>query len=102
MNLWLQLGLGGAALFLLYVFITKLFAYLENKGTSEKVSDTKVDRLFDKIEKMVEAIYAVNQTNEVTKNQLGLQYDMLLEINDKVTGIDMRTKLCIPDRKEVA
>lgn len=102
MNVWLQLGLGGAALFLLYVFITKLFAYLDKKGSIERVSDNKVDRLCDKIDKMVEAIYTSNQSSEVTKNQLGLQYDILLEINEKVTAIDLRTEQCIPDRKEVA
>lgn len=101
MNPWLQLGLGGAALFLLYVFISKLFKYLEARGKSDSTSsDSKFDRLCDKIDKLVEAFYATNKKEEVTTSQLGLHYDILLDIKDKVTTIDVRTTQLL-DKKEV-
>lgn len=97
MELWLQLGLGGAALFLLYYFIKQLFAYLRDRGKADSNSNDRIDKLCDKIDKLVEAFYTTTQKGEVTTNQLGLQYDILLEIKDKVSAIDIRTAQCLKE-----
>lgn len=99
---FIQLGVAGAALFLMYHFGDKFFDFLqEKKKSAEKASDSKFDRLCEKIDKLVEAFYSNTQKNEVTATQLGLHYDILLEIKDKVNVIDVRTAQCLPDGKKV-
>lgn len=56
-KIFLQLGVAGAALFLIYHLVNKLFEYLKDRNTSDSKKDNKFDKLCDKIEKLVEAFY---------------------------------------------
>jgi hypothetical protein len=101
-KLFLQLGVAGAALFLVYHLINKIFAYLEKRNSS----DNKVDKLCDKIDKLVDVINkSSGKTNElvslnnqmqgILKNGLDIQFETIGHIHSKVDKIDLRTSKCL-------
>lgn len=101
-KLFLQLGVAGAALFLLYHLINKIFSYLDGRCTS----DNKVDKLCDKIDKLIDIIYISsgktnelatlnNQMQSILKNELDIQSNNIREMASKIDKIDLRTKKCM-------
>jgi flavodoxin len=101
-KLFLQLGVAGAALFLVYHLINKVFTYLGSRSSS----DNKVDKLCDKIDKLVDIINkSSSKTNElvalnnqmqvILKNGLDVQFTAVCDIQSKVDKIDVRTKQCL-------
>ena len=112
LNIWAQLGVAGAALFLLWQFINKLFIYLENRNKSDGTRENnKFDRLCDKIDNLIEAFHDVTQKiGEVilsnTKDQkdivsrLNQHTNMLMDIQRRVVRIDDRTYKCLGEPKK--
>lgn len=101
-KLFLQLGVAGAALFLVYHLINKIFAYLEKRN----LSDSKIDKLCDKIDKLIDVINkSSGKTNElvslnnqmqgILKSGLDIQFATIGDIYAKVDKIDLRTSKCL-------
>lgn len=92
---WLQLGLGGGALFLVALIIFAWSLFLKNfmKSNAEKM-----DKLCDKIDKLVEALYTSNKCvsdmNVTTTNKYDnikysqdQQYRLTEKVYEKVVDI---------------
>ena len=101
-KLFLQLGVAGAALFLVYHLINKVFIYLGARNAG----DTKVDKLCDKIDKLIDVINKTsaktnelvalnNQMQGILKNGLDIQFNCVGDIQQKVDKIDLRTSKCL-------
>ena len=111
MNVWLQLGLGGASLFILYTFVNKLFAYLENRNKADSTNkDNSMNRLVDKIDKMADSNFEMAKQMAENKaeqgkdikaifNKLGQCYTLLSDMNQSITRIDDRTNNCISNKE---
>lgn len=102
-KLFLQLGVAGATLYLLYHLINKFFDYLKERNNSDTKKDSKFDKLCDKIDKLVEAFYIStekmstlvtnnNTVQEDIKDKLDLHTDILMELKNKTILIEERTK----------
>jgi hypothetical protein len=101
-KLFIQLGVAGAALFLVYHLVNKIFTYLQQRGTA----DSKIDKLCDKIDKLVEGLLSTsgktnelvslnNQMQTMLKNSLDTQNTLLHEVHTKISAIDLRTSSCL-------
>ena len=101
-KLFLQLGVAGAALFLVYHLVNKIFSYLGSRSAG----DSKVDKLCDKIDKLVDVINKTsgkttelvalnNQMQHILKNGLDIQFNTMSEVHAKVEKIDLRTTKCL-------
>jgi len=101
-KLFIQLGVAGAALFLVYHLVNKIFTYLQQRGNA----DTKIDKLCDKIDKLVEGLLNTSgKTNELVslntqmqamvKTSLDAQNALLNEVNIKISNIELRTTSCL-------
>lgn len=114
MNVWLQLGLGGASLFILYTFVNKLFEYLKNKNETDaksgKSSSTQMGELMKKLDRMADSNFAMAKQMAENKaeqgkdikaifSKLGLCYTLLSDMNISITRIDDRTNNCISNKE---
>ena len=61
-------------MFTLYHFINKLFAYLKDKATIDTCNSSKIDKLFEKMDRLVDSNFAM--TKEVTKALLTSSKDV--------------------------
>ena len=107
MNIWLQFGLGGASLYILYTFVTKLFKYLEDKNKIDNKSKVnQMDRLIERLDKVAESNFEMAKTmgeNNVAQSKdikaifkvLSSQEGKLDSINNSITRIDDRTNMCV-------
>lgn len=77
-NPWLQLGLGGGALFLVAFVILACFLFLMKNN-----SGTKIDKLCDKIDKLVEAFYESNKCVSDMSMDTSNKYDNIKDNQDK-------------------
>jgi alpha-glucuronidase len=87
---WLQLGVSGAVLFVLLYFIYTWGKYLKSRNDIEKIniqknnnSSTKIDKLCDKIDKLVEAFYASNKCVSDMSLDTSNKYDNIKDNQDK-------------------
>lgn len=114
MNIWLQLGVAGGALFILYKFIVMLFSYLKERNEIEKKFGCKtndstlsaINRLCDNIDKLVEAFHGytekVNELaatnlkdNQIIKDTTDMQFTLLQDIKGTVLRVDERIAIII-------
>jgi hypothetical protein len=106
-NLYLQLGIAGATLLILLVFMILLFKYIgENKKSKSGNELNRIDKLCDKIDALISSNAEHTQKlNEVLltndkdqKTTLGLLDKILSSILDtqrRVVRIDDRTYGCL-------
>ncbi|MCB2300947.1 hypothetical protein [Clostridium tagluense] len=112
-NLFLQLGIGGAALLLILVFIILLFKLFTKINFNENTSqNVRIDKLCDKIDNLITS-YAENtqKLNEVlltndkdqksTLKSLEQMLELIIDVHRRVTRIDDRTNSCIINKKNV-
>ena len=112
-NLFLQLGIGGAALLLILVFIILLFKLFTKINFNENTSqNVRIDKLCDKIDNLITS-YAENtqKLNEVlltndndqknTSKSLEQMLELIIDVHRRVTRIDDRTNSCIINKKNV-
>lgn len=109
-----QVPLAAVGLYLAWVLINKIFAYLEKRESSEsRKSDNKFDRLCDKIDRLVDSnhemckhmseIMLSNQnTKESIQSSLDLIFESVLDTQKRVVRIDDRTYKCLENGKKVA
>lgn len=107
---YLNLGLAGAALLIILVFVVLLFAFVKysNKQlvrvmgnwqkSDEQDKDDKVDRLCDKIDSLVTVIHTQLTTNgkdqKMIMELLNQVVNIGLDTQRRVVRIDDRTYLC--------
>jgi hypothetical protein len=101
-KLFLQLGVAGAALYILYHLINKLFEYLDKRTKG----DNKVDKLCEKIDKLVDVIHVSssktnelvalnNQMQNILKTTMDISFKEMAEIHSKVDKIEVKTSQCL-------
>ena len=102
-SLWLQLGVAGCTLLILFVTIGYLFRFMGNvQKDTAKIEDNKVDKLCDKIDNLVNVIAEDRKAQEVTRLSNEKDQKILIdlmgkilttsqEIYHKVTKIDIQT-----------
>lgn len=111
-NLFLQLGIGGAALFIILVFMILLFKLFSKINTNENgAQNNRIDKLCDKIDNLITS-YAENtqKLNEVlltndkdqksTLKALDQMLDLLVDTQKRVAIIDDRTYRCLGNIKK--
>ena len=112
-NLYLQLGIAGATLLILLIFVILLFRLIGSINKNESVSQsTRIDKLCDKIDSLITS-YSENtqKLNEVLlcndkdqKNTLELLDRILsaiLDVSRRVVRIDDRTYMCLGNEKHI-
>lgn len=81
-NAWLQLGLGGAALFIVLYLINKVFKYLTEKTKVEaetgKLSFQKIDMLCEEIRTLVAAFHKNTQASTIIQKTVEDQFTLML------------------------
>jgi phosphoglycerate-specific signal transduction histidine kinase len=111
-NLFLQLGIGGAALFIILIFMILLFKLFTKINTNENdAQNNRIDKLCDKIDNLVTS-YAENtqKLNEVlltndkdqknTLKALNQVLELVIDIQRRVARIDDRTYSCLGNKKK--
>jgi hypothetical protein len=101
----IDLGIGGAALFILYKVAGMLFDYLNNrnKGDAKGIDrlcsklDTLVDSNNQVIQKMTEVMLSNNKDQAQLLHILEEQYTTLQDVLKKVIRIDVRTQSCLKE-----
>lgn len=77
-NPWLQLGTTGGALFLVAFIVLACFLFMMKNNTG-----TKIDKLCDKIDKLVEAFYKSNKCVSDMSMDTSNKYDNIKDNQDK-------------------
>lgn len=108
-----DLGISGAALFVVIHLINKIFKYLEKRSSSEdRTKGNKFDRLCEKIDHLVDSFHEMtqkmsevmlnsNRDQQDISNLLNKHTDLLIDIQKKVVRIDDRTYKCLGDERKV-
>lgn len=111
-NLYLQLGVSGATLFIMLVFVVLLFRYMTNSNRIENTQQVNsIEKLCSKIDELVasngeytqklnEVLITSKKDNEVMLDILRTQAKNITDIQKKVTRIDDRTYSCINVKHE--
>lgn len=113
-NLYIQLGIAGATLLILLVFIILLFKFIgDNKKSKNKSDVNRIDKLCDKIDALItsnadhtqklnEVLLSNDKDQQVLIRSLNKVETSLEEILKKVVRIDDRTYACLgsPKKKE--
>lgn len=111
-NLWLQLGVAGATLLILFVTIGYVFRFVGNvQKDSTKAEDNKVDKLCDKIDNLVNVIADDRKTQAETRVANDKDQKVLIDLMGKiltttqdthtmVAKIDIQTGACLGGRKQ--
>lgn len=92
-DVWLQLGVAGAALFIVFYFIFTWSKYLKSRNEIEKLNmsknnnSSKIDKLCDKIDKLVEAFYASNKCVSDMNMDTSNKYEHIRDTQDKQYSI---------------
>lgn len=106
-NLYLQLGIAGATLLILLVFIMLLFRFMSDFKSSKKQEDSsRIDKLCDKIDALItsnaehtQKLNEVLLTNDKDQKETLKLLDMILspvlDIQRRVVRIDDRTYRCL-------
>ncbi len=94
---WLQLGLGGAALFILFLFVV-LFMWLYVRNNNKSISNlcNKIDKLADTNTEMAKSMVQVftksNADQESNKNLLNQINDGVSDIKASVEALAAKTE----------
>lgn len=111
-RLYLQLGVSGAVLFILLIFVVMLFKFFDSRNSTETTlitaQNSRIDKLCDKIDLLVSSYSENTRTlNEVLisndKDQVAIMQSLerLLAISmdsqRRITRIDDRTYKCLGD-----
>ena len=111
-NLYIQLGIAGATLFILLIFVVLLFKFISDNKKSKSNSDgTRIDKLCDKIDALIssnadhtqklnEVLLSNDKDQKVTIRTLDKVQGSLEEILKKVVRIDDRTYSCLGNPKK--
>lgn len=111
-NLYLQLGLAGAALLILLIFIILLFRLVSKINIDENGSqNNKIEKLCDKIDglissnaeytqKLNEVIINNDKDQKETLNLLDRLLELSIDTQRRVVRIDDRTFKCLGAAKE--
>lgn len=106
-NLYLQLGIAGATLLILLVFVILLFKFIsENKKTRAADSGNKIDKLCDKIDQLIssnaeysKALNTVLLSNDKDQKETLKILDTILKIamdtQRRIVRVDDRTFKCL-------
>ena len=105
-DLYLQLGIAGASLLLIYIFIQNIFVHLKDTNNLE---GTKLERLCDKIEGLIESnAKLTEQLSNATLvwtnyyQESTSKYDNLVILSNELkfmtNMINERTKKCLDER----
>lgn len=106
-NLYIQLGIAGATLLILLVFVILLFKFMSDNKKSKSNSDgTRIDKLCDKIDALItsnadhtqklnEVLLSNDKDQQVLIRSLNKVESSLEEILKKVVRIDDRTYSCL-------
>jgi hypothetical protein len=111
-NLYIQLGIAGATLLILLVFVLLLFRFIgENKRSKNTSDESRVDKLCDKIDALItsnaehtqklnEVLLSNDKDQKVLIRTLDKVQASLEEILKKVVRIDDRTYRCLGNYKK--
>lgn len=111
-NLYLQLGIAGATLLILLVFVILLFRLISKINTTESSTQhNTIEKLCDKIDglitsnaeytqKLNEVIISNDKDQKETLNILDKLLELSIDIQRRVSRVDDRTYSCIGSRKE--
>jgi hypothetical protein len=111
-NLYIQLGIAGATLLILLVFVLLLFRFIGENERSKNTSDeSRVDKLSDKIDALItsnaehtqklnEVLLSNDKDQKVLIRTLDKVQASLEEILKKVVRIDDRTYSCLGNYKK--
>jgi hypothetical protein len=106
-NLYLQLGIAGATLLILLVFIILLFKFIGDNKKSKTGNETnRIDKLCDKIdalissnaehtEKLNEVLLTNDKDQKTTIGLLDKILDCVLDTQRRVVRVDDRTYSCL-------
>lgn len=84
-SLWLQLGVAGCTLLILFVTIGYLFRFMGNvQKDTAKIEDNKIDKLCDKIDNLVNVIAEDRKAQEVTRLSNEKDIQILTSIMSKI------------------
>jgi predicted PurR-regulated permease PerM len=104
---WLQLGVAGAALFIVLVFVTYLFKYITKQSNSEnKLQSESINRLCDKIDNLIasngeytqklsEVLITSEKDTDAILSILRTQSENITDVQRRVVRIDDRTFKCL-------
>jgi|GEM_PF-3502569 len=110
-NLYLQLGIAGATLLILLVFVILLFKFMgESKNSKNNNEISRIDKLCDKIDDLItsnadhtqklnEVLLANDKDQKVLIRTLDKMQVSLEEILKKVVRVDDRTYACLGNLK---
>lgn len=111
-NLYLQLGIAGATLFILLVFTILLFRFVsENKRNKALDSGSKIDKLCDKIDLLITSnadyskelnrvLLSNDKDQKETLNILNNILEAVLDSQRRIVRVDDRTYKCLGNPKE--
>lgn len=113
-DLYLQLGIAGATLLILLVFVVMLFRFINDNKKSKSNNDVnRIDKLCDKIdalitsnaehtEKLNEVLLSNDKDQKTTIDLIKQILEIGLDTQRRVVRIDDRTFKCLgnPDEKE--
>jgi hypothetical protein len=111
-ELYLQLGIAGAALLILLVCIILLFKFMSDSKKSKNTSDeSRIDKLCDKIdalissnaehtEKLNEVLLSNDKDQKTTIDHLKQLLVVAIDTQKRVVRIDDRTYACLSKPKE--
>lgn len=111
-NLYLQLGIAGATLLILLVFVILLFKFIsENKKNRNIGEVSRIDKLCDKIDALIssnaehtqklnEVLLSNDKDQKETIKLLDKILDSALDTQRRVVRIDDRTYRCLGNNKK--
>lgn len=118
-EIWIQLGVAGATLFILYVFIQRLFNMFKDfSGTlsklnknEEKQGESAIEKLCDKIDRLVssyneyvlklnEVIISNDKDQKVTIDLLNTILEISIDSQRRITRVDDRTYRCLGNKQK--
>lgn len=111
-NLYLQLGIAGATLLILLIFVILLFRFM-SVSKREKASDSsnKIDKLCDKIDQLISSnaeyskdlnkvLLSNDKDQKETLNILNNILEAVLDSQRRIVRVDDRTYKCLGNPKE--
>lgn len=111
-NLYLQLGIAGATLLILLVFVILLFRLVSKINTSENgTQNNKIEKLCDKIDGLITSnadytqklntvLLSNDKDQKSTLNLLDKILELVIDTQRRVSRIDDRTYSCIGNAKK--
>lgn len=111
-NLYLQLGIAGATLLILLVFVILLFRLVSKLNTSESsTQNNKIEKLCDKIDGLITSnadytqklntvLLSNDKDQKSTLNLLDKILELVIDTQRRVSRVDDRTYSCLGNIKK--